>query len=355
MSRHLRNACCASFLALVGMIGPGVHAAEPSDVRDAGAFVRALWLVQRYGTVEAADPRNDLRTKGALAKALGKDGALTFPGVNSPMDPETFAKLAGPDARLDPSEARQALEADLPATRRRLLPPVAAHAEFLSTTFDMIDEPHRAAGEQLVAWIVARHQPGRALPITFVCTGNSRRSILGATMGNVAAAYYGLPEVRCYSGGTAPTAFNSRTVATLEAIGIAIEPMGREAARGEPETSNPIYRVRWGQAGVSGEPMLESTEFSKLYGDASNPQGGFAALMVCGEADASCPFVKGASSRVSMPYLDPKIYDGSAYESAKYAERRDDMGRLMMAVMMQARHRLAAAGKLHQTRSEAPR
>jgi arsenate reductase len=38
-----------------------------------------------------------------------------------------------------------------------------------------------------------------------------------------------------------------------------------------------------------------------------------------------------------MPYLDPKIYDGGAYESAKYAERRDDIGRLMLAVMAQAR------------------
>ena len=34
--------------------------------------------------------------------------------------------------------------------------------------------------------------------------------------------------------------------------------------------------------------------------------------MVCGEADAACPFVKGAALRVSMPYLDPKIYDGGA-------------------------------------------
>ena len=45
-----------------------------------------------------------------------------------------------------------------------------------------------------------------------------------------------------------------------------------------------------------------------------------------------------------MPYLDPKIYDGGAYESAKYAERRDDMGRLMLSVMMQARQRIAAVG-----------
>ena len=53
---------------------------------------------------------------------------------------------------------------------------------------------------------------------------------------------------------------------------------------------------------------------------------------------------QGAALRVSMPYLDPKIYDGGAYETAKYAERRDDMGRLMLAVMMQARQRIASVG-----------
>ncbi len=74
--------------------------------------------------------------------------------------------------------------------------------------------------------------------------------------------------------------------------------------------------------------------------DPSNPQEGFAALMVCGEADAACPVVKGASIRISMPYLDPKIYDGSIYESSKYSERRDDIGRLMLSVMMQVRNRL---------------
>ena len=89
---------------------------------------------------------------------------------------------------------------------------------------------------------------------------------------------------------------------------------------------------------------MESTEFSKHYDDPANPQKGFAALMVCGEADAGCPFVKGSALRVSMPYLDPKIYDGGAYETAKYAERRDDMGRLMLSVMMQARQRIAAVG-----------
>jgi len=41
---------------------------------DEGPLVRALWLVQRYGTAAAVDPAKDQRLKGVLFKALGKDG-----------------------------------------------------------------------------------------------------------------------------------------------------------------------------------------------------------------------------------------------------------------------------------------
>jgi arsenate reductase len=139
-------------------------------------------------------------------------------------------------------------------------------------------------------------------------------------------------------------AFNARTVAALKAIGIEVEPTGREAARGEPATANPMYRVRWGEPDSAGGPAFEALEFSKRYDDPSNPASRFAALMVCSEADAACPQVKGAALRVSMPYLDPKIYDGGAYEAIKYAERRDDVGRLMLAVMARARRELNKAG-----------
>lgn len=299
---------------------------------DVGPLVRSLWLVQRFGTAEAVTPQNDQKLKGRLAKALGKEGVLTAAGVQGLMDPSTFEKLAGSDGKLDAAEVRAALAADVPDSRKRLSPRLAAHADFLTTSFDMIDEPHRQAGEKLVDWIVENYRPGRPLHVTVICTGNSRRSILGATMGNVAAAYHGMPEVHFHSGGTAPTAFNPRTVSCLKEIGVEVEPTGPEAPRGEPKTANPVYTVRWGSG-------LETTEFSKTYFDAVNPQGGFAALMVCGEADAACPFVKVAALRVSMPYLDPKMYDDSVYEAQKYAERRDDIGRLMLCVMMQARNR----------------
>jgi hypothetical protein len=277
--------------------------------------------------------------KGKLSKALGKEGNLTAAGVTGLMDSSTFEKLAGADGKISADEMRKILDAEVPESRKGLNPKVVAHAELLTTSFDLIDERHREAGEKLADWIVKNYRPGQALHVTVVCTGNSRRSILGATMGNVAAAYYGMPEVRFHSGGTTPSAFNSRTVACLKEIGIEIEPTGKEAPRGEPKTANPIYTVRWGQ---TGEPPFETTEFSKTYSDPSNPQDGFAALMVCGEADAACPFVKGAALRVSMPYLDPKIYDDGAYEAIKYAERRDDIGRLVLSVMMQVRNRLAS-------------
>jgi protein-tyrosine-phosphatase len=326
------------YLSLIAALALG---AGPSTESGAGLFVRSLWLVQRYGTATAVDPGNDQQVKGALAKALGKDGVLALSKLEGFMEPDAIKKLAGADGRISAEKLKQAVEAAVPESRTRLLPKVREHADFLTTSFDMIDEPHRLAGGKLADWITKNYRPGERLHVVVVCTGNSRRSILGAMMGNIAAAYYGMPEIRFHSGGTAPSACNSRTVNALKAIGVEVEPTGKEATRGEPQTANPVYRICWGKPG---DEAFEAIEYSKHYDDPANPQRGFAALMVCGEADTACPVVKGAALRVSMPYLDPKIYDGGAYEGAKYAERRDDMGRLMLAVMMQVRQRIGSLG-----------
>ncbi len=250
-----------------------------------------------------------------------------------------FKTLAGENEYITLQEMEGMLHEKTPRSREDLFSKVRRHADLLTTQFDLIEEPHRAAADELVAWISANYQPGKPLAVIVVCAGNSRRSILGSTMGAIAAAYYGLPDIRFYSGGTAPSAFNPRTVATLKEIGVEVEPSGKEASRGSSGEANPIYRIRWGTG-------LETLEFSKIYSDAHNPQSGFAAVMVCSQADAECPIVKGAGKRISAPYADPKEYDGAEFEAAKYAERRDDIGRLMLSVLMQARRRLELDSRL---------
>src|SRR5262249_40442722 len=142
-----------------------------SEGSDVGPLVRSLWLVQRYGTAEALNPANDQRVKGVLSKALGKDGVITLPELGGLMEPDVFKKLGGPDEKLDSADVASGLAAATPESRAKLAPKLREHADYLSTTFDMIDEPHRLAGDKLARWIAANSEPGKPLHVTVVCTG----------------------------------------------------------------------------------------------------------------------------------------------------------------------------------------
>ena len=306
-------------------------------------FLNLLWLIHATGAPEAADPAHDAQTKAKIAAAFGKGKPLTLQTADGLITPETFARLAGDDDQLDPLEVQQFLDRQIPPSRKALHPALASHARLLTTGFDQIGESRRESMRDLVTWIVENYKPGEELPLVFICTGNSRRSMLGSSLGNLAATHYGLGSIRCYSGGTKPSAFNQRTIATLREIGFVIEPTGKRAESGA-DVANPIYKVCCGDS-VQGSPQ-EFFEFSKRFDDPQNPQNGFAAIMVCSEADAACPSVPGAGIRISLPYLDPKLYDDTEFEQRKYAERRDDIGRTLMAVLMQARLKLVSKGRL---------
>jgi hypothetical protein len=293
-----------------------------------------------YAEPQALTPSKDSQLKATLVEALhAKKPGLSWNSMREVFEKRVFQTLAGANEYITLPEMERMLHENTPRSRDDIFPKVRQHADLLTTQFDLIEEAHRVAADELVAWISANYQSGAPLGVTVICTGNSRRSILGSTMGNIAAAYYGLPDIRFYSGGITPSAFNPRTIATLKEIGVEIEPSGKEALRGTSGDANPIYRIQWGKG-------METFEFSKLYSDAQNPQKGFAAIMVCSQADAECPIVKGAGKRISAPYMDPKEYDGATFEAAKYAERRDDIGRFMLSVLMQARRRLKLDNKL---------
>ena len=70
----------------------------------------------------------------------------------------------------------------------------------------------------------------------------------------------------------------------------------------------------------------EVIAFSKKYDSESNPGKSFAAIMTCSHADENCPVVIGMEKRISLPYNDPKDFDGTSQEEAKYAERVREIG-----------------------------
>jgi arsenate reductase len=335
-------------LTLIGAMAlflPGTRASaqaptpQPSH-KSENPLVTALSFSHRYAHPKALAPSNDNRMKAILIAALKEDSTrLSWHSVGELFDKGVFQKIADGGDQITLEKMERMLQEQLPPSRQDLFPRVRQHAALLTTQFDLIEEKHRAAGEELVAWIGKNYDPDKKLAVIVICTGNSRRSMLGATMGNIAASYYGLPKLRFYSGGTTPSAFNARAINALKEIGVEVEPSGLEAPRGSLGEENPIYRVCWGK-------LQETQEFSKLYSDSRNPQKDFAAILVCSEADAACPAVIGASKRIPVPYMDPKMYDGAPFEAAKYAERRDDMGRFMFNVLMQANRRLEIDGKL---------
>lgn len=331
--KEFKNSCASATIVSVALacclLAPRTFAREP----DVGVFTRSLWLVQAVGDPKAASSSSDSRLKQRLAKALAKDAVITWEEVEGCMSRSTFDKYAGNDGIMTTRDISAGVEASMPATRSKLHSELTRHLDYLSTTFDLIYEGHRTAAERLGSWVAANYQEGKELHVIVVCTGNSRRSVLGSCMGNASAAYYGFRDLHFHSGGTEPTALNPRTATALRAVGFRIESLGKEAVRGISGVENPIYQVTWGEG-------LAMNEFSKHYADKENPQSGFAALMVCNEADSECPLVKGAALRLSMPYVDPKMYDDGAYELEKYAERRDDIGRTMLDALSQARRTL---------------
>ncbi|CAN5443027.1 hypothetical protein BH11PLA2_BH11PLA2_15120 [soil metagenome] len=329
----------AMLILVVGSLSfPRLMAQSSVEPKSVNAVTTALAFTQRYAFPAALVPGKDRDLKVKIIAGLGKASELPWDAVPDVFDKDAFQKWSGGTNAIS-LVTMEKLMKGIPLSRTNMNAKIRLHADLLSTQFDIISEAHREPAAELVNWIVKNYQAGQSLGVIIICTGNTRRSMLGATMGNVAAAYYGLPNIGFFSGGTEPDAFNLRTISTLKEIGLEIEATGQEATRGTKNHPNPIYAVKWGTG-------LETREFSKKYGDAQNPQKDFAAIMVCSEADASCPKVTGASIRIPAPYLDPKAFDGAPIEAGKYAERRDDMGRLMLSVMMQAHRRLELDGKL---------
>ncbi|HAR19448.1 MAG TPA: protein-tyrosine-phosphatase [Cytophagales bacterium] len=173
--------------------------------------------------------------------------------------------------------------------------------------FKDIPDSRRVLLDKIGKYVASKSQAQEKAELIYICTHNSRRSHFGQIWAKIAARYYGFDNVETYSGGTEATAFNPNAIKAIKALGFLV---GKE-----DETNNPRYTVMFDNEKET------ITCFSKKYDDAINPKEGFCAVMTCTEADGACPFIPGASLRVSTPYLDPKASDNTDQQDAQYAER----------------------------------
>jgi arsenate reductase len=199
-----------------------------------------------------------------------------------------------------------------------LLAPVFSTIQHLLNEVDLIPEARKAILQKLALFVQDKRKKKEKPELNFICTHNSRRSHLAQIWAQTAAAYYGVENVACYSGGTEATAFNPRAVKAMEEAGFQIKKI--------KESPNPVYEVRFSMDA----PSLLA--FSKKYDAPGNPKKAFAAVMTCSQADQNCPLVAGAEARFSIPYDDPKDFDGTPREGSVYRERVQQIGREMLYV-----------------------
>ncbi len=201
-----------------------------------------------------------------------------------------------------------------------MFPSIQSLCQKYEASFALIPAERKKVLKQLSVYISNKQKEGIIPQIIVVCTHNSRRSHLGQIWLSVAIDYYQASTIKTFSGGTEATAFNPRAISALKRIGFDITTK-------EATVTNPQYTVKWSKN------TAPSIAFSKKYTHPSNPQGHFAAVMVCMEADAGCPIVSGNDFRLTLPYDDPKAFDGTPLEKEKYEERCHQIGREMLYVV----------------------
>ena len=106
----------------------------------------------------------------------------------------------------------------------------------LVENFKITDE-RKATLQPLIDFIQDKKDKNLPINLNFICTHNSRRSHLSQVWAQVAAAFYKVPNVSCYSGGTEETALFPKVAETLSTQGFQVLKISVEP--------NPVYAIKF--------------------------------------------------------------------------------------------------------------
>ncbi len=182
----------------------------------------------------------------------------------------------------------------------------------LAEKFDEISKERKSNLREIGDFLVTNLDENNSFSTLFVCTHNSRRSHLSDLWFKYALLFYGIDGLESFSGGLEATAFNPNAISALERVGFTIDY--------NKEVDNSVVSITPGKY-----PIWKMK--SKVYSHNVNPTSNFAAIMVCSDADKSCPVVPGASGRFSLPYNDPRYYDRTPSQDLKYDQIVQQIGK----------------------------
>lgn len=188
-----------------------------------------------------------------------------------------------------------------------MFPSIKNYCDNLIKEFSSIPSHRKDLLERIAQYIVTKQKENKPVNLVYICTHNSRRSHYGQVWAKVASEYYKVKNLSTFSGGTEATAFNINAINALKRVGFEVKPINVE--------KNSTYHVTFDD---NEKPIVC---FSKVYNHEKNPQIEFAAIMTCSDAEENCPFIPGVELRIGTTYDDPKSFDNTPLQDAKYDER----------------------------------
>lgn len=151
--------------------------------------------------------------------------------------------------------------------------------------------------------IAKEYSKNKLVNLNFICTHNSRRSQLSQVWSYFAADYFKL-NIKTFSGGTEVSSFHRNTVKTLQKAGFSFQ-------LEDFSHQNPKYSISFENTNSS------ILGFSKRYNHPLN-NNPFIAITTCNNADTNCPHIPSASHRYHLPFIDPKLSDGTDEQNETY-------------------------------------
>ena len=206
--------------------------------------------------------------------------------------------------------------------KMKLYQSISEYCDARLTEWDLISEQRKDSLLVLSNALANSYKKNKTICVTIICTHNSRRSHFGQLWLAIAAAYFGFENIETFSGGTEATAVFKGVMQAMQNSGCVVE-------TGTIYTEQQEYLLKWT------DEQKPLTLFSKRFEDEANPSEHFIAVMVCSDADETCPYVPGCDFRIAIPYQDPKRYDGSPEEQNEYDICCAVIAREMLFVMKQ--------------------